>query len=129
MISDRFGDIPKMSIELPPRTGSNSGSEILCRTDMSYVEALHLVLFHLTVVNSKKFHDVENAVVPLLRRKLKALQVKLDYTYYGFCGTMTKNVCCVSVLVGGTISNTALIIHCSQCFVEAICSCCESLIG
>ena len=48
---------------------------------MSYVEALHLVLFHLTVVNSKKFHDVENSVVPLLRRKLKALQVT-DYTYY-----------------------------------------------
>ena len=81
-----FRDVPKMSIELHPRTGSNSGSEILCRTDMSYVEALHLVLFHLTVVNSKKFHDVENSVVPLLRRKLKALQVKLDYTHYGFVG-------------------------------------------
>ena len=74
LFGDRFFDFT-CALCGPVSKATNSGMEILARTDMSYVEALHLVLFHLTVMNSKKFHDVENSVVPFFRRKLKALQV------------------------------------------------------
>ena len=77
LFGDRFFDFTCALCGPPVSKATNSaGVEILARTDMSYVEALHLVLFHLTVVNSKKFHDVENSVVPFFRRKLKALQVR-----------------------------------------------------
>ena len=85
LFGDRFFDFTCAlcgPVQVSRSSGSNSGSEILCRTDMSYLEALHLVLFHLTVVNSKKFHDVENSVVPLLRRKLKTLQVAAHVMVY-----------------------------------------------
>lgn len=48
--------------------------EILERLDMSWAEALHLVLFNLTLANSKRYHDLDTAIIPLFRRKWKCLQ-------------------------------------------------------
>lgn len=48
--------------------------EILHRIDLCLVDALHLVLFNLTVINSKKYHSLESSVIPFLRLKWKSLQ-------------------------------------------------------
>lgn len=40
----------------------------------SRVESLHLILFNLTVTNSKKYHDLESSVIPFFKRKLKGMQ-------------------------------------------------------
>jgi len=48
--------------------------EKLTRLDMSWTECLHLVLFNLTVINRKKYHDVENSVIPFFKQKWKSLQ-------------------------------------------------------
>ncbi|TRY72982.1 hypothetical protein TCAL_13306 [Tigriopus californicus] len=48
--------------------------EILERLDVSWAEALHLVLFNLTLANSKRYHDLDTAIIPLFRRKWKCLQ-------------------------------------------------------
>lgn len=73
LFGDRFFDFC-CALCGPVSKATDSGEETLVRLDMSWVEALHIVLFHLTVMNSKKFHDVEMAVIPFFRRKCKALQ-------------------------------------------------------
>ncbi len=50
------------------------GAEALKRLNMNWIEALHLVLFNLTVVNNKKYHDLETSILPFIRRKWKSLQ-------------------------------------------------------
>lgn len=52
----------------------SDGKECLKRLDMSWVEALHLVLFNLSVNNSKKYHDLRTSILPFFKRKLQCLQ-------------------------------------------------------
>ncbi len=55
-------------------TGNKIGQESLTRLNMNWIEATHLVLFNLTVVNNKKYHDLESSVIPFFKRKFKSLQ-------------------------------------------------------
>eukprot|EP00095_Tigriopus_kingsejongensis_P010712 maker-scaffold179_size282488-snap-gene-1.22 protein:Tk10712 transcript:maker-scaffold179_size282488-snap-gene-1.22-mRNA-1 annotation:"metal-response element-binding transcription factor 2" len=48
--------------------------EVLERLDLSWAEALHLVLFNLTLANSKRYHDLDSAVIPFFRRRWQCLQ-------------------------------------------------------
>ena len=48
--------------------------EIIERLPLSWTDALTLVLFNLTVIHSKKHHDIETAIIPFFKRKLKSLQ-------------------------------------------------------
>ena len=50
--------------------------ETLNRLDLGWVDAVQLVLFHLTVANSKKYHDLDKTIMPFLTRKLSTLQVR-----------------------------------------------------
>ncbi|XP_040569712.1 metal-response element-binding transcription factor 2 isoform X1 [Lepeophtheirus salmonis] len=45
--------------------------EIVERLDISWTDALHLVLFNLTITNNKKFHDLETSILPFIRSKWK----------------------------------------------------------
>ena len=53
--------------------------EILQRIDLTMTDALQLTLFNLTVQNSKKFHNLESAIIPFIRTKWKSLQGKQDH--------------------------------------------------
>ncbi len=53
---------------------SGSLEESIERIPLGWVDALHLVLFNLTVIHSKKHHDIESAIIPFFKRKLKSLQ-------------------------------------------------------
>ena len=48
--------------------------EVVRRLHMGWVDALHLILFNLIVTNRKEHHDLETAIIPLLKKKLKYLQ-------------------------------------------------------
>jgi len=48
--------------------------ETVERLNIGWVDALHLILFHLIVSNRKEHHDLEKAIIPLLRKQLKILQ-------------------------------------------------------
>lgn len=48
--------------------------EIVRRLNIGWVDALHLILFNLIVSNRKEHHDLETAILPLLRKKLYILQ-------------------------------------------------------
>jgi len=48
--------------------------ETVERLNIGWVDALHLILFHLIVSNRKEHHDLETAIIPLLRKQLKILQ-------------------------------------------------------
>ena len=48
--------------------------ETVNRLNIGWVDALHLILFNLIVSNRKEHHDLETAIIPLLRKKLKILQ-------------------------------------------------------
>ena len=45
--------------------------EILNRLPVGWVDALHLILFNLIVSNRKEHHDLDTAIIPLLKKKLK----------------------------------------------------------
>ena len=51
-----------------------SNEESLVRLDLTWTDAVHLVLFNLTVINSKKYHDLQSSVIPFFKRKWKSLQ-------------------------------------------------------
>lgn len=53
--------------------------EVLRRLDLTLTDALHLALFNLTVMNSKKYHNIESSVIPFIRTKWKSLQGKNQY--------------------------------------------------
>ena len=48
--------------------------EEVIRLDLSWADALHLILFNLTVINNKKYHDLETSILPFLKRRWKAVQ-------------------------------------------------------
>ena len=48
--------------------------ETVNRLNIGWVDALHLILFNLIVSNRKEHHDLETAIIPLLRKNLKYLQ-------------------------------------------------------
>ena len=50
--------------------------EVMRRIDLTMTDALHLALFNLTVMNSKKYHNIESSVIPFIRTKWKMLQGK-----------------------------------------------------
>ncbi len=60
----------------------------------SRVEAVHLVLFNLTVVNNKKYHDLETSILPFFKRKWKCLQgssgLKLGRLGEGGCAFVSE---------------------------------------
>ena len=45
--------------------------EIIHRLDINWAEAIHLALFNLTILNSKKYHDIETAIIPFFKSKWK----------------------------------------------------------
>lgn len=49
--------------------------EIVEKLPMGWVNALHLILFNLIVTNRKEYHDLEKAIIPLFKKKLKLLQM------------------------------------------------------
>ena len=49
--------------------------EIVEKLPMGWVDALHLILFNLIVTNRKEHHDLETAIIPLFKKKLKLLQM------------------------------------------------------
>ena len=51
-----------------------TSEEIVKRLDIGWVDSLHLILFHLMVYHRKEHHDLETAIIPLLKKKLKLLQ-------------------------------------------------------
>ncbi len=70
---------------------------------MFRVEALHLVLFNLTVVNNKKYHDLETSILPFFKRKwkclqgpgtlLKAARIEAEFMNRLLCGNKTRFKC------------------------------------
>ena len=48
--------------------------EEVTRLDLNWADALHLTLFNLTVVNNKKYHDLDTSILPFLKRRWKSLQ-------------------------------------------------------
>ena len=53
---------------------TGTSEEIVKRLNIGWVDSLHLILFNLIVSNRKEHHDLETAIIPLLRKKLKFLQ-------------------------------------------------------
>merc|ERR1711936_1012091 len=51
-----------------------TSEEIVKRLDIGWVDSLHLILFHLMVYHRKEHHDLETAIIPLLKKQLKILQ-------------------------------------------------------
>lgn len=50
---------------------TGSTEETLNRLPVGWVDALHLILFNLIVSNRKEHHDLDTAIIPLLKKKLK----------------------------------------------------------
>ena len=48
--------------------------EEVTRMDLNWADALHLTLFNLTVINNKKYHDLDTSILPFLKRRWKSLQ-------------------------------------------------------
>lgn len=53
---------------------TGTSEEVIRRLHLGWVDALHLVLFNLTVINSKKYHDLETSVLPFFKRRLPFMQ-------------------------------------------------------
>ena len=53
---------------------TGTSEEIVKRLNIGWVDSLHLILFNLIVSNRKEHHDLETAIIPLLRKKLNFLQ-------------------------------------------------------
>merc|ERR1719300_2312435 len=52
---------------------TGSDEETVRRKDLSWVDALHLALFNLTVTNNNKYHDVATSLIPFVKRRWKDL--------------------------------------------------------
>ena len=52
---------------------TGTSEETVRRLNIGYVDALHLILFNLIVANRKEHHDLETAIIPLFKKKLKFL--------------------------------------------------------
>lgn len=53
--------------------------ETITRLDLSLVDSLHLTLFNLILSKNQKFHDLDSAVLPFIRKNIKYLQ-GMDHT-------------------------------------------------
>eukprot|EP00096_Caligus_rogercresseyi_P007801 TRINITY_DN2587_c0_g1_i1.p1 TRINITY_DN2587_c0_g1~~TRINITY_DN2587_c0_g1_i1.p1 ORF type:complete len:469 (-),score=182.12 TRINITY_DN2587_c0_g1_i1:965-2371(-) len=52
---------------------TGTSEEIVQRRGLTWRDALQLSLFNLTLINNKKFHDLETSILPFIRSKWKAL--------------------------------------------------------
>ena len=53
----------------------NHGKEFLRRLEMKWVDLVHLMLFNLTVYNSKKYYDLDTIIIPYINDNWHALQL------------------------------------------------------
>ncbi|KAF7281995.1 hypothetical protein GWI33_003660 [Rhynchophorus ferrugineus] len=53
----------------------NHGNEFVRRLEMKWVDLVHLMLFNLTVYNSKKYYDLDTVVIPYISDNWHALQL------------------------------------------------------
>ena len=49
--------------------------ETITRLDLSLVDSLHLTLFNLILSKNQKFHDLDSAIIPFMKKNIKYLQV------------------------------------------------------
>jgi len=48
--------------------------ETITRLDLSLVDSLHLTLFNLILSKNQKFHDLDSAIIPFMKKNIKYLQ-------------------------------------------------------
>lgn len=53
----------------------NQGKDFLRRLEMKWVDLVHLMLFNLTVYNSKKYYDLDTIIIPYINDNWHALQL------------------------------------------------------
>lgn len=53
---------------------NGSHEETITRLDLSLVDSLHLAIFNLILSKNQKFHDLDSATLPFIRKNIKYLQ-------------------------------------------------------
>ncbi|KAG1662689.1 Metal-response element-binding transcription factor 2 [Nymphon striatum] len=57
----------------------NSGPEYLKRLDLNWTDVAHLVIFNLTILHNRKYHEFSSAIVPFVNGNWELLQIPKLY--------------------------------------------------
>ena len=52
---------------------TGTSEEQMDRIHLNWTDALHLVLFNLTIIKRKKFHDIDSCIIPFFRSHWKSI--------------------------------------------------------